>query len=137
VSQKVLILGGFVVTLVILSFFLIRKTPPPPVQLELKDSPPKTPKELLGNRQDRYTNTAQWLEDKDTDPAIERRAREKTLNVLFNWNGHSWDAFEVLGIPAGSSRDAVLQAFTRARAQSDPESHAFLQAAFDAINRTF
>src|SRR5690349_4462282 len=25
----------------------------------------------------------------------------KSLNVMFNYNGHSWDAYEVLGVPAG------------------------------------
>lgn len=56
----------------------------------------------------------------------------RQLNVFFNWNGHTWDAYEVLGVPAGSSRESVIQAFHVARAKS-PDSIAFLQAATDAI----
>jgi len=58
---------------------------------------------------------------------------EKNLNVMFNWNGHSWDAYEVLGVPAGSSPDAITAAYQAARAKCDPESVAFIQAAYDAI----
>ena len=63
---------------------------------------------------------------------IVRPSRERDLNVFFNWNGHTWDAFEVLGCPAGASREAVVQAFHQARAKS-PDSTPFLQAATDAI----
>ncbi len=61
--------------------------------------------------------------------------QEKVLNVLYNWNGHSWDAYEVLGLPAGSSVEAASEALQRALGKTDPESHAFLKAAFDAITR--
>jgi hypothetical protein len=66
------------------------------------------------------------LEEQDL-PAASRQ-----LNVFFNWNGHTWDAYEVLGVPAGSSRESVIQAFHVARGKS-PDSIAFLQAATDAI----
>lgn len=56
----------------------------------------------------------------------------RDLNVFFNWNGHTWDAYEVLGVPAGSSREAVIEAFHAARAGA-PDSTAFLQAATDAV----
>jgi hypothetical protein len=62
----------------------------------------------------------------------EKAATSRQLNVFFNWNGHTWDAFEVLGVPAGASRESVIQAFHLARSKS-PDSIAFLQAAADAI----
>lgn len=65
------------------------------------------------------------LEDQESQPS-------RQLNVFFNWNGHTWDAYEVLGVPAGASRDSVVQAFHQARIKS-PDSIAFLQAATDAI----
>jgi hypothetical protein len=36
---------------------------------------------------------------------------ERPLNVVFNYNGESWDAYEVLGLPAGSSLESVERAF--------------------------
>lgn len=54
------------------------------------------------------------------------------LNVFFNWNGHTWEAYEVLGVPPGSGRETVVGAFHESRAKS-PDSTAFFQAATDAI----
>jgi hypothetical protein len=84
------------------------------------------------------TNSSRGREIGDYGAAALRRLEEedgptsRQLNVFFNWNGHTWDAFEVLGVPAGASRESVIQAFHQARAKS-PDSIAFLQAATDAI----
>jgi hypothetical protein len=57
----------------------------------------------------------------------------KNLNVMFMYNGHSWDAFEVLGIPAGSKMPAVQAAYELALRHSKPESHPFLETAYKSI----
>ncbi|CAN5423442.1 hypothetical protein BH10BDE1_BH10BDE1_28560 [soil metagenome] len=69
------------------------------------------------------------LEENETETAA---YQGRQLNIFFNWNGHTWDAYEVLGIPAGASRETVVGAFHAARNQS-PDSTPFLQAATDAI----
>ncbi len=56
----------------------------------------------------------------------------RELNIFFNWNGHTWEAFEVLGVPAGAPREAVVAAFHLSRAKH-PDSTPFFQAAADAI----
>lgn len=56
-----------------------------------------------------------------------------TLNVHFNYNGHDFDAYQVLGIPAGSSLENVEIAFRQALEKSDPASREFLEAALRAI----
>lgn len=53
--------------------------------------------------------------------------RAKELNVVFNHNGESWDAYEVLGLPAGSSLEEVEKAFKNS-AQTD-----LMKAAYKAI----
>lgn len=74
----------------------------------------------------------QRLEEHELDPPVTSISSSRQLNVFFNWNGHTWDAYEVLGVPAGASREVVIQAFHAARAKS-PDSTAFVQAATDAI----
>ncbi len=59
--------------------------------------------------------------------------QERTLNVIFNYNGHSWDAYEVLGLPAGSPFDKVSETFQTKLQTIDAASKPFLSAAFDAI----
>lgn len=61
--------------------------------------------------------------------------QERVLNVVFNYNGHSWDAHEVLGIPAGSSFDKVKAAYQASLAKVEADSHAFLEAAYQAIQK--
>ena len=60
-------------------------------------------------------------------------APERSLNVIFQFNGHSWDAYEVLGLPAGSNYDSVRAAFEEALESVDPTSRPFVEAAFRAI----
>ena len=57
----------------------------------------------------------------------------KILNVFFNYNGHEWDAYEVLGVPAGSSMEAVEEAFIKSTSGVDEASKIFLETAYKAI----
>lgn len=58
----------------------------------------------------------------------------KALNVMFNYNGHSWDAYEVLGVPAGASITIVTEAYqTALRRCTGQESVEFLETAYKAI----
>ncbi|MNL73123.1 hypothetical protein D3C87_1985380 [compost metagenome] len=52
---------------------------------------------------------------------------------MFNYNGHSWDAYEVLGVPAGASMKIVTDAYQTALRKSDKESMEFLETAYNAI----
>lgn len=65
-------------------------------------------------------------------------SRAKSLNVMFNYNGHSWDAYEVLGVPAGASLQIVTEAYQRALLSTDTVSTDFLETAYRAIlNKNF
>lgn len=46
----------------------------------------------------------------------------KDLNVVFMWNGHSWDSYEVLGIPAGSSYEVAEKKFNELIANDNIDS---------------
>ena len=58
---------------------------------------------------------------------------ERPLNVVFNYNGHSWDAYEVLGLPAGSSPERLDQAYEESLQRVDQASRPFMEAAYEAI----
>lgn len=63
-------------------------------------------------------------------------SQSKSLNVIFNYNGHSWDAFEVLGVPAGSNLPAVEAGYKKALSETDKATHDFLRTAFEAIKKS-
>jgi hypothetical protein len=69
----------------------------------------------------------------DDDPRISPPI--KSLNVMFNYNGHSWDAFEILGVPAGSNFETCFLAFEKLTVNMDKESKEFLLSALEAIRQ--
>lgn len=58
---------------------------------------------------------------------------ERSLNVVFNYNGETWDAYEVLGLPAGSGIDSVDYALKEMIERVDISSKPFIEAAARAI----
>jgi preprotein translocase subunit Sec63 len=59
--------------------------------------------------------------------------RTKTLNVLFMYNGHSFDAHEILGIPAGASLKMVEEAYAKLIRTVKPDSREFVEAAYRVL----
>ena len=106
--EKFLILNGVVVTLLVLYFLWGKRQRPKPAKLNLRK----------GN----FTPV--------TDIDIND---EEELNVFFNFNGHLWDAYEVLGIPAGSPMSDVEMAYVKFRTRIDEESKEILEMAYEAI----
>ena len=66
---------------------------------------------------------------------IEESNYSKELNVLFEYDNKTWDAFQVLDIPAGSSSEVVKIAFEEALHKVDDDSKAFIKKAFEAIQK--
>lgn len=149
-----LILNAAVVTLVVLSILVLRRSPKGPTKLELRDESriasdaardvkvvpnkpePKFRDPRVGAKGARPVGWDNY-QPRIRKPQVEiLDAEERSLNALFQWNGHTWDAFEVLGLPAGSSVESVRVAFQRAAALADQETLPFLKAALETIAQT-
>lgn len=59
--------------------------------------------------------------------------RPQVLNVHFMYNGHSFDAYEVLGLPAGSSWEHIEGSYRTLLAKPDGQAREFLDAAIRAL----
>ena len=57
----------------------------------------------------------------------------RSLNIHFMHNGHSWDAYEALGLPAGADLVRAIQAHKEALARSDPTAKEFYDQALEAV----
>lgn len=71
-------------------------------------------------------------------PILEQKKKinlggSQSVNVVFTWNGHDWDAYEVLGLPAGSHIDEVNEAYERALTSVDEKSQEFIKKAYRSI----
>jgi hypothetical protein len=123
---------------VIFSFLFVRKSSTPPARLRLRNKVHEaTAKPIsaargggMGPWKDRKYNADTLREFEETTLV---RGVPTNLNVMFNYNGHSWDAYEVLGIPAGASLEAVRERFNAALETSQPQSQDFIKAALEAI----
>ena len=57
--------------------------------------------------------------------------------AFFVYNGHDWDAFEVLGVSPYSSFSEITKSYQTMIRKADNGKHDFLQAAYTAILRKF
>jgi hypothetical protein len=72
---------------------------------------------------------------RNSRPVTPMTAEERSLNVHFMHNGHSWDAYEAFGLPAGADFAKVEKAHREALAHTDPSSREFFDHALDAIRK--
>ncbi len=59
---------------------------------------------------------------------------EEELNVYFMHNGYMWDAYEILGVPAGAPMADIEMAYIKSRQRIDEESKEILEMAYGAIH---
>lgn len=90
-----------------------------------------------GNRSSSAPKTGKARQSSFLHPGRRKSPREsvgsKQLNIIFNFNGQSWDAYEVLGLPAGSSRSAVEEAFLQLKKKAAGGEFALIEAAYREI----
>jgi hypothetical protein len=104
--------------------FLLWKRPDRGIRLRLKGgsrfAPDKLPPRGIVIKHQKKSNV----------PAI---TKPDTLNVHFMYNGHSFDAYEVFGLPAGSSWEKVDQSYKAMASRPGAQDRAFLDAALGAL----
>lgn len=59
--------------------------------------------------------------------------KTKSLSIFFMYNGHDWEAHNVLGIPQGASLHVATQAYQQLLKTADSSSLEFYEAAYNAI----
>ncbi len=59
---------------------------------------------------------------------------EEELNVYFMHNGYMWDAYDIIGVPAGSPMSDVEMAYIKCRTRIDEESKEVVEMAYNAIH---
>ena len=105
-----LLLYGTIVILLVASFMWIKVSRPKPTQLNLRKKGHFAP-----------------VNDIDIND-------EQELNVYFNFNGHMFDAYEVIGVIAGAPRSDIEMAYMKMKLRIDDESKEILDMAYAAIN---
>lgn len=124
ISANFILLNGIVVVLLVM--YVIWRRPARRRRPKLLDPPQSsTPKGLKA--------LAEELKAMGDKPVKIIENPDQPAPVIFNWNGHSWDAYEVLGIPPGSTRIEINNAFKEEIAKMDEESQAFIRKAYETL----
>ena len=109
-------------------FWLARKNPGrEPTQLRLRNQ--ETP--IKPSSSPSPQPTKKMTEPSASDDLAVQKA--KKLNILFMYNGHDWDAYQVLGLPAGASLPLVTERYQQLIKQADQGQYDFYDAAYQAI----
>lgn len=58
---------------------------------------------------------------------------QKSNSVFFMYNGHEWEAFEVLGLPKGCDIQTATSHYQNLIRSSDPSTFEFFELAYSAI----
>jgi len=128
--------------LVLLLFFLSgRKAGKAPSKLNLR-APSSDPSRASGPEKEAHSlntsSSSATLPPSSRSPQVEllepeANANAKNLNVIFMYNGHDWDAYAVIGVPAGTPLPLVTQKYQEALKDADPAKFEFLEQAYFAI----
>ena len=69
-------------------------------------------------------------EDNSNHPS--QGLQERSLNCWFQYNGHTWDAYEALGVPGGADKQTCRRAFERI--MKEDRDHEFYRVAWAALD---
>ena len=126
-------------------FLTVRRKPNQPTKLNVKAgedfhlTPTKKPVETKANNlidklkdlpipiEVPVTKKEVWLEP-DSIPE-----KAKNLSIFFMYNGHDWEAHDVLGVPQGASLTIATEAYQKLLKSEDPSTFEFYEGAYNAI----
>lgn len=120
----------------IVYFFFVRPKPKRPTQLNLKAN--ETFRKPIESSPE--AKKLQVVDDELAHPdrkisESKKESPEKSLSVYFMFNGHEWEAHEVLGIPAGAQMPMVIATYQHLIRTSDPSTFDFYETAFKSISK--
>lgn len=139
-SQKLLYINIIIGVLFLLYFLFGRPRPKEPTRLKLKN--PDSPEEgnssaekpagfvkisQKNQQSGEYNPQVTVLEPED------KSSSQKELAIFFMYNGHDWEAHDVLGVPQGANLKVVTEKYQKLLAENNTQSYDFLEAAYQAI----
>ncbi len=123
---------NLIIGAILLAYFIFgRAKEKRPTQLNLRapdtSQPANEPSVMMRHMQ----QPKQSVLEPESKPADTNAS--KNLSIFFLYNGHDWEAHQVLGIPQGAGVDAATRAYQDQLKTADPSSFDFLELAYNAI----
>lgn len=138
-SQQLLFINFLIFLALVLFFWIGRSKPKQPARLNLRDY--KAPGEPLEDKPQTILDPKSdiGVTTRDVSPPKPRITSPKPAQignaktVYFIFNGHEWDAFEVLGLPRGCAINTATSQYQNLIKTADPSTFEFYDAAYSAI----
>lgn len=70
-----------------------------------------------GNNQDLVKAPLQVMDPITREQRRQSQGKARDLNARFIYNGHTFDAYEILGLPAGASKEKIKEAFLNSKSK--------------------
>lgn len=128
-SQQLLFINFLIFLALVLFFVFFRSKPKQPTILDLKAIPKETDSELSKEKNEKE----RVVEAKDVTQSTKPTKMLKIESISFIYNGHEWDAYDVLALPRGCTLQIATSHYQNLIKTSDPSTFEFFEAAFSAI----
>lgn len=130
-SQQLLIINFIIFATLVLFFLLGRSKHKQNTTLKLKSQQKSSKEEVKLSEP-----VPQIVSVQDHKPQVQVRdvtPKKPKEVVYFMFNGHEWEAHEVLGVKSGSGIDHITRHYQNLIKTADPSTFEFYDAAFTAI----
>ena len=141
INSEMMVYVNLVLGAVIIGFFFVGRKPTSATKLNMKAKSSPEPIVLSPNQNENVYSQVQNLDAVTVSDKIHNVQNQQTesqvareLGVLFMYNGHDWEAHQVLGLPQGASMHQVTLAYQDLIKKSDPSTFDFFEAAYNALS---
>ncbi len=129
VNSQQLLLINLIIFLALVFYFSMGRSRRPPVQLNLKANPP--PPEPKPPQEEALTTA------REVTPSKEKPVLQLTGgDIYFVYNGHEWEAHEVLGLKKNCSLQEATMQYQQLIKTQDPSSFEFYDSAYASLLKT-
>ncbi len=129
-SQLLLFLNLVFGVLLVLYFVLGRPKPKQPTKLNMRAKDSGDKKTQVLEPESPKTLAVQQAEPRE----VGRSGGSRSLSVIFMYNGHDWEAHDVLGVPQGASMHEITKVYQELVKKTDARSLQFYEQAYNAIS---
>lgn len=134
-SQLLLFLNLGFGLLLVLYFVLGRPKPKQPTKLNMRAKDSGDKKTQVLEPESPKTLAVQQAEPREVGRSEGSRSEgSRSLSVIFMYNGHDWEAHDVLGVPQGASMHEITKVYQELVKKTDARSLQFYEQAYNAIS---
>ena len=126
-SAGLFLIVFFVVTVLLVRVISLAAKKPDPTGFKIE---PKGGKPPVRHGEGEQAVRGEVLGDQDQSSSS-GESPQRMLNCMYQYNGHTWDAFEVLGVPGGADLQTCRIALDKCLKES--RDHDFYQMAWQAL----